>query len=357
MIRSSRAVRDPVARAVRRRHARLPGFVGESSPEPNRPGATASAGRALAPPAPRRHFSLACPRAVDGIVRAVPPPQLEGDRPVSHFAHTALWVLLALLVAPTDVSAIDKCKVKVDKRTGVINVDASPVGGPLAWGAASGSENNAFFNDATCNVGGKAKKCQLANPATLAAKTPPPGCTLYLNDGVAPCSAWIPGCSPGARSDAGALVKDANGLLLGTTLDPNGQSALRNEGGTLVRLAIAYDGSGFVTFGGFLFASANCSGTPLLGADPAMVKQVNAIGTTGYYAPVATSTQSFSSNLQIAGTLYASQTDCDNNFGVGFSTHVPPYGCCLAAGGSGPLGTAQSIDLSSFTPPFKVELQ
>jgi hypothetical protein len=263
----------------------------------------------------------------------------------------------AVLLAASHAAAIEKCKVKVDKRTGVINVDATEVGGPLTWGPASGSETNTFFNDATCNIGGKAKRCNLANTATLASKTPPPGCTIYLADGVQPCSAWIPNCSPGARSDAGALVKDANGLLLGTTLDPNGQSALRNEGGTLVRLAVNYDGNGFVSFVAFLFGSANCSGTPLMGTDPSMVKPVFVVGTTGYYAPTSVSTQPFNSNLQIAGTFYASQTDCDNNFGVGNSTFVPPNGCCLASVGSAPLGAAQSIDLSAYTPPFKVELQ
>jgi len=84
---------------------------------------------------------------------------------------------------------------------------------------------------------------------------------------------------------------------------------------------------------------------------------VNVIGTTGYYAPTSTSPQSFNSNLQVAGNAYASQTDCDNNFGIGNSTFMAPNGCCLSSSGSAPLGTAQSIDLSVFTPPFKVELQ
>ncbi len=268
-----------------------------------------------------------------------------------------LFACVALLVAASNASAIDKCKVKVDKHTGVINVDAAGVGGPLTWGPASGSETNVFFNDATCNSGGKAKRCNLAAPATLAAKTPPPGCTIYLADGVAPCSAWITGCSPGARSAAGALVKDANGVLIGTALDPVG-TAVRDVAGTLLRLPVAGDGSGFVTtFGAFLFTSANCTGTPVLPADSSMVKTVSVLGTTGYYAPTSTSMQAINSNLQIAANVYVSQTDCDNNFGIGNSTFVPPDGCCLSSSGSGSFGTAQSIDLSVFTPPFKVELQ
>jgi hypothetical protein len=271
---------------------------------------------------------------------------------------TAVLSACALLLASSNAFAIVKCKVKVDKKTGVINVDATDVGGPLTWGPASGSETNTFFNDATCNVGGKAKRCNLASTATLASKTPPPGCTIYLADGVAPCSAWIPGCSPGARGDAGALVKDANGVLIGTTLDPNGQSALRNEAGTLIRLSVNGDGSGFFAYGGFVFSSNDCTGAPLMGIDTSMVKNVYVIGTTGYYAPTSTSPQTINSNLQIAGYAYASQTDCDNNFGLGASTFVPPDGCCITPYvGSGSLGAAQSIDLSVFATPFKVELQ
>jgi hypothetical protein len=153
------------------------------------------------------------------------------------------------------------------------------------------------------------------------------------------------------------LVKDVNGVVIGTALDSNGQ-AIRDVAGTLLRMPVAFDGTGFVTpFGAFLFSSANCSGTPLLPADPSMVKTVSTLGTTGYYAPTSVSLQSFNSNLQIAANNYASQTDCDNNFGLGNSTFVPPNGCCLNASGSGSFGTAQSIDLSVFTPPFKIELQ
>lgn len=271
---------------------------------------------------------------------------------------TSLVLAFALLFTASSASAIDKCKVKVDKKTGVILVDAGDVGGPLTWGPASGSETNVFFNDATCNVGGKAKKCQLGNPLTLAAKTAPTGCTIYLADGVAPCSAWIPYCSPGARSDAGALVRDANGVLIGTALEPSGQTVVRNESGTLLRLPIAGDGSGFQTlFVGFIFTSANCTGTPLMAPDPAMVKPVYTLGTDGYYAPTTSSLQSINSNLQIAGNFYASQADCDTNFGLGVATFVPPNGCCLSTSGSGPLDPAQVIDLSVFAPPFKVELQ
>lgn len=111
-------------------------------------------------------------------------------------------VAVGLTVAPA-AHAIDKCKVKVGK-TGVIAVDASGVSGTLQWGSEAGAEDSAFFNAGTCVTGAKAKGCQLADPATLDARTPPAGCTIHLDDGTAPCSAWIRGCTPGARQSAQA---------------------------------------------------------------------------------------------------------------------------------------------------------
>lgn len=105
------------------------------------------------------------------------------------------------LAAP--VGAVDKCKVVADKKTGVIRVDATGVAGPLAWGGAAGEETNAFFNAATCIKGTKAKRCELADPSSLDAKTPPETCTVHLDDGVQGCAAWISGCTPGPRDIQG----------------------------------------------------------------------------------------------------------------------------------------------------------
>jgi hypothetical protein len=109
----------------------------------------------------------------------------------------------ATLTVALPAHAINKCKVKVDK-TGVITVDASGVSGTLLWGSEAGAENAAFFNAGTCVTGAKAKRCQLADPGTLDARTPPAGCTIYLNDDAAPCSAWIRGCTPGPRESGQA---------------------------------------------------------------------------------------------------------------------------------------------------------
>ena len=108
--------------------------------------------------------------------------------------------VMAVLCLTVPAHAIDKCKVKTDKKTGVLRVDASGVTGTLVWGETEGAESESFFNGGTCVTNGKAKKCQIADPSTLDAKTPPAGCTLYLDDDVAPCSVWIAGCTPGERA-------------------------------------------------------------------------------------------------------------------------------------------------------------
>lgn len=119
--------------------------------------------------------------------------------------------LVCALIAAGPADAIDKCKVKVGK-TGVIAVTAVGVSGTLRWGTGAGSETETFFNAGTCVSGTTAKGCQLADPATLAAKTPPNGCTLYLDDDGAPCSVWIRGCTPrsGETADFFALMPPDN---------------------------------------------------------------------------------------------------------------------------------------------------
>jgi hypothetical protein len=109
-------------------------------------------------------------------------------------------------------AALERCRAKVDKKTGVIRVYASSIdaGGTLLWGPELGLETNAFFNAASCISSGKARKCELGDPATLDAKTPPSGCTIFLADGVsASCSAWVAGCTPGARTSGGATSNHA----------------------------------------------------------------------------------------------------------------------------------------------------
>ncbi len=121
---------------------------------------------------------------------------------MKHSILSSVVTAVALgLVLAVPAHAIDKCKVKIDKKTGVLLVKAKEVTGTLLWGDAEDAVSEPFFNAGDCVDGTKAKKCEIADPTTLAAKTPPAGCTLYLDDdGTAPCSAWIAGCTPGGRN-------------------------------------------------------------------------------------------------------------------------------------------------------------
>jgi hypothetical protein len=272
----------------------------------------------------------------------------------SRTSFKAVLCAVAVLVTASSAHAIDKCKVKVDKRTGVILASATGVGGPLTWGEASGQEVNNFFNSGTCVVGDKAKGCQLGDPNTLASKTAPAGCTLYLDDGATPCSAWIPGCSPGVRSAVTTVMKDANGAVIGTVLDPIALSAIRDTGSELVRLPVLYGGSGFENFGYIYYLSTDCTGAALMQTDPAMIRPGTVFGTTAYVPPLTGTSQTYNSQLQIlSGTT--SQALCDLYYGAGVTTFVAPTGCCRTTSFMVDLGTPGTIDLSAFVAPFTVE--
>lgn len=253
----------------------------------------------------------------------------------------------------TTAHAIDSCKIRVDKRTGVILVDATNVVGTLQWGSSAGQENGAIFNAGTCVAGGKAKKCQIGDPMTLTAKTAPTGCTLYLDDGTMPCSAWIPGCSPGQRQSAGALVKDSAGATIGYSL--SGGGVVRQEGSNLVNLVVNVDGSGFNAAGSLVFLTNNCSGTTLMAPDTSMIKFVTIVSDSiGYYGPTSGTLQNILSVLYpIQGV--SDQPGCDGYFGPG-TTFLAPHGCCLPIVSSGNVGAAISVNLGGFVPPFSVEL-
>lgn len=108
-------------------------------------------------------------------------------------------VAAAWLLAGSPAAAVAKCKAKVDKKTGVIEVSASNVdAASFRWGPSSTQAVYAF-HDAACVKGSKASKCTLGDPEAPESKVPPPACVLYLIDSIAGCTAWIPGCVPGVR--------------------------------------------------------------------------------------------------------------------------------------------------------------
>lgn len=112
----------------------------------------------------------------------------------------SLVLLVAFVLLPATAGAVDKCKVKLDAKNGNLLVSAASVTGALRFGASADAVSQSFFDAATCVAAGKAKECHVGDPATVAARTPPPGCTLYLADDQPPtCSVWIKGCTPGVR--------------------------------------------------------------------------------------------------------------------------------------------------------------
>ncbi len=121
-------------------------------------------------------------------------------------------IAMALLAASLwnqPAAALINCQAAVDANTGAINVSGNTVGTNLTWGTALGAESSAFSNAATCISGAKATNCQLGPSGTLAQKTGPASCTIYLHDAFAGCSAWVKGCSPGVRlRDASFAAND-----------------------------------------------------------------------------------------------------------------------------------------------------
>lgn len=164
--------------------------------------------------------------------------------------------LIALAIAGGPVSAIDSCKIKVDKKTGVIYFSAknlSPAAsdgtpGFLQWKVGATADYGYEFFDPACRNTGtlKATKCTLGDPAGLQSKTPPSDCTLYVEDNgdLTSCSVWIPGCQPAARG-RGAIaymwMNQPSGPL-NTTVNPDPRWSYNAAGQTngVMRLATGY---------------------------------------------------------------------------------------------------------------------
>ena len=113
--------------------------------------------------------------------------------------RAGIAIALACWGMASGAEGAEKCRAKVDKKTGVIELSASKVdGASLRWGDTTTNQPYAFF-DPACLKGDKAVKCTLGDPGSREAKTPPRDCTLYVIDSRAGCIAWIPGCTPGIR--------------------------------------------------------------------------------------------------------------------------------------------------------------
>jgi len=130
--------------------------------------------------------------------------------------------LLLTLALPTASFAVDKCQAKVNTKTGALEVSAAHVGANPRWGGDAGAVNVAFADVGTCFAGGKLSKCHLGAPGTLAERTPPEGCIVYVNDGGTPCAALIKGCTPGARMRNASFtaLNDSRGVVFNGVFRP-----------------------------------------------------------------------------------------------------------------------------------------
>lgn len=134
-----------------------------------------------------------------------------------HLVPSLFAAALLLQLASTAL-AVEKCSVKVDRSTGNLQLSASGVADNPVWGADA-AQINVTFPDPGCYDTGKQKltKCLLGASGTLAARTPPEGCELYLSDsGGTPCKVLIKGCMPAARLRDASFTdaNDPRGLLL-----------------------------------------------------------------------------------------------------------------------------------------------
>lgn len=267
----------------------------------------------------------------------------------------ALATLLSILGLTPGAHAIEKCRVKVDRKTGVLRVDASGLTGPVTWGPTADTATQSFFNAATCVTPSKATRCEIGDPSTLAAKTPPRGCTLYLSDGGAPCSAWIGGCSPAPREAAGLLWRDSNGQLIGIS-ESAANAVVIHSGSEYFAVPVKPGGNGFDINAAFRFTSFDCSGPRLVGPNPNTIQYVYTVASDGiaYYPADAGSLTSYNS-YAFSNAAFVDQDACSAN--VPTSTYQAPFTCCVEGSGSEMLSAVATLDLTGFSAPFHLDPQ
>jgi len=287
---------------------------------------------------------------------------------MTTIARIGLTTGILLLLGATGAHAVDKCRVSVDKRTGVLSVSATGVSGTLLWGATMGAEAKVFFNATTCSVGGNARRCQIADPMTLDAKTPPAGCTIYLDDAGAPCSAWIRGCTPGPRegtstTGAGTLVLvDVNDAIVGNVIPEYVRAAYRDFWGTVVEIPVMEDGSDFEWWGSLFYINTDCSGQPLVFGAYGLIRRSWVLDGVLYYAQDAGTSTAWGSQLYSSPEIQ-SLADCDaycGGPGVCTFKAEAPAGCCngnLYAQDYN-LAVPVTVNLSTIgVPPFRVAVR
>jgi hypothetical protein len=183
---------------------------------------------------------------------------------------------------------------------------------------------------------GGASLCQLGASGTAQAIIPPSLCTLYLADSSSTtCSVFIKGCVPRTPQ---AVAKDSTDQIIGlVSSDVSGDISVLIAAGTAV-------GSGRLLSNGQIgpaqidsllyYASNNCVGSPLVDTSD---------GAGGVSLPTL-----------VAGTLYAPA-------GPGVSQAYQSYSdgvtCTPIPSGIPPALLAPAVAVTTFTPPFHVEVE
>ena len=160
--------------------------------------------------------------------------------------------------------------------------------------------------------------------------------------------------APGVKGDAGPAgagqpalrVVDANGQRLPGFV--NGTSQLIYPHGSRA-LAIFVGPTGFLPDADFLFEMPNCQGPRLMFEQRGLVVRAGVVGTSVFHPgdPVATRTTKSREFTTSALNCIFQGGDFDATTGV----------CCDDDQRTADSGPAVAVDLSSFTPPFTLELQ
>jgi hypothetical protein len=155
-------------------------------------------------------------------------------------AHRPLVALLALFLVAlsTPASAIEKCKARIDKKTGEILVSAGAVTGVPLWGGGSPDDpKNAFPELASCQKGTKLKSCRIGAAGSPAARRAPSSCTLSVSDDAGPCESYIQGCT--ASSMLGVFVSEVG--MQGNWAISRGYGALSLTKGSTGEFEVEFD--------------------------------------------------------------------------------------------------------------------
>lgn len=230
-------------------------------------------------------------------------------------------IAVILLTAPSSALAIGKCKAKVN-RAGTILINATGVDGGLTWGESAVLATRTFFNAAGCITDGKAKNCAFGAEGTARAVTPPEQCAVHLKDSSTTCVARIKGCTPGVR---GGYVKDTQDAVLARC--PGGISAsceVQVPDGRSVNIGAL--GDLYPAPAVIYYETPDCTGQPYL------------YSTTPLYGAPRDTALLYPAVATPAATAFLSAYQ--SNIG------------CFASPGSDNLVPAQTLDISSFQPPY-----